>query len=244
MLAFHAALPGLPLRRLRIAALSEPTTASQFLRDTLDPQRFVWHIRHQATQLLGELSRESFDAILVHWGVRPAMAMEFLGHTRHGGRPIHAPILAIGVPDNESIVAAFEAGVDNCLTDPPDPRALRARIISAVRRATLQPGADRILRLAALELDLNDRTARWNGHHIALPGHEFDVALSLVQYAGHGMSRGHLLDSVWDAPPSERTRVVDACVHRIRTRIGAVCADAVRIVTLRDFGYRLELHNA
>ena len=54
------------------------------------------------------------------------------------------------------------------------------------------------------------------------------------------MSRGEILEQVWDLHPDTRTRVVDTFVLRLRKLIEPDPSTPEHLLSVRSFGYRLE----
>ena len=53
------------------------------------------------------------------------------------------------------------------------------------------------------------------------------------------MSRGEILQEVWDLHPETRTRVVDTFVLRLRKLIEPDPSNPCFLLSVRSFGYRL-----
>ncbi len=73
------------------------------------------------------------------------------------------------------------------------------------------------------------------GEPVALTPTELRLLLELAAHPGVVLERHRLLRDVWDYRwQGGDSRVVDLCVARLRTKIGAD-----RIETVRGFGYKL-----
>jgi DNA-binding response OmpR family regulator len=70
---------------------------------------------------------------------------------------------------------------------------------------------------------------------VDLSAREFRVLHQLVLNAGETVSRETILSDVWGNSADSRSNVVDVCVRRLRTKLGA---DAP-IETIRHGGYRI-----
>ena len=92
-----------------------------------------------------------------------------------------------------------------------------------------------MIRVGGLTLDLDRRTADAGAGAVALTGREFDLLRHLAERTPDACSRGELLAAVWDTRFDPATNVVDATVHRLRTKLAS---DAIR--TVRNVGYRLD----
>ena len=63
----------------------------------------------------------------------------------------------------------------------------------------------------------------------------------LVQNAGRVVSKGEILEKVWNVSPDTATRAVDNFIVRLRKYIEPAPASPKHLHTVRGAGYRLEL---
>lgn len=224
-----------------MAALLATAPQVSAVAAALTPHLFACHFHKDAARLLIDLGRESYDVLLIDWAQRPAAAVTLLERLSTHEHARSVPVLALDVPDQEAaIVEALAAGAHNCLHRPLDGHALRGRVIAAARRSALQPDGLQQLRLGPFVIDLARARLHRGPVEVSLKRNEFDVALTLFQYTGRAVSRGHLLETVWRNDSPENRRLVDSCVYRVRSKMDLRNDPQVRIVTLREFGYRLE----
>jgi DNA-binding response OmpR family regulator len=73
---------------------------------------------------------------------------------------------------------------------------------------------------------------------ITLPPMELRLLLELSAAYRQVFSRQQLLESVWELDFLGDSRLVDACVQRLRTKIEDVPSKPRYIQTVRGFGYR------
>jgi DNA-binding response OmpR family regulator len=76
------------------------------------------------------------------------------------------------------------------------------------------------------------------GRHVDLTPMELRLLLELASNAGLVLSRQQLLASVWGQDYLGDSRLVDACVQRLRAKIEDVPAQPQLLRTVRGFGYR------
>ncbi|MEU5263499.1 response regulator transcription factor [Amycolatopsis sp. NPDC021455] len=143
--------------------------------------------------------------------------------------------------DDFDVVAGLEAGADDYVAKPVEPRVLDARIRAVLRRAAGErPGeppepserhGDLVIDRAALEV-----TKR--GAPVSLTPTELKLLLELSRTPGQVYSRQQILSAVWDHDYLGDSRLVDACVQRLRAKIEDVPAKPEYVQTVRGFGYR------
>ncbi|GAA3983583.1 two-component system response regulator AfsQ1 [Actinomadura viridis] len=145
-------------------------------------------------------------------------------------------ILLTARGDDLDVVLGLEAGADDYVVKPVEPRVLDARIRAVLRRAeNSHPDrsvhGDLVIDRAALKV-----TRR--GRDIRLTPTELRLLLELTRRPGRAMTRQHLLAAVWEHTHAGDSRLVDACVQRVRAKIEDEPAEPRLIETVRGFGYR------
>ncbi|MEV0583812.1 response regulator transcription factor [Nonomuraea sp. NPDC050310] len=149
------------------------------------------------------------------------------------------PIIMLTARDDDlDIVSGLEAGADDYVVKPIRPRVLDARIRAILRRGERVPsGAERY---GELEIDRDSLTVTRAGQEVALTPTELRMLLELSRSPGVVMSRQHLLQAVWEHDFLGDSRIVDACVQRLRAKIEPNPARPVHVKTVRTFGYRFQ----
>jgi two-component system, OmpR family, phosphate regulon response regulator PhoB len=134
-------------------------------------------------------------------------------------------------------IRGLSLGADDYLTKPFSPQELVLRVGAILRRigAVAAVGAD-VLSLGPLRIDRAAHQVSVEGTDVELTPTEYKLLLTLAERRGRVQSRGHLLETVWEAAPDIQTRTVDMHVQRLRSKLGAA---GELIETVRGFGYRL-----
>ena len=144
--------------------------------------------------------------------------------------------------DPIDIVVGLECGADDYVVKPVEPRVLDARI-KAVLRRTGAPSAAPPPPVVVGPLSVDEAAMRVTRHgvELSLTPTELRLLLELLRHAGQVLSRRTLLERVWDYGYLGDSRLVDACVQRLRAKIEDDAANPGLIKTVRGVGYRLEL---
>jgi two-component system response regulator MtrA len=138
--------------------------------------------------------------------------------------------------DDFDVVGGLEAGADDYVVKPAQPRVLDARIKAVLRRGTVEP--QRPEEHAGLTIDRAAMTVIKDGLPVSLTPTELRVLLELSRSCGQVLSRQQLLESVWEHNYLGDSRLVDNCVQRLRAKIESDPTDPVFVQTVRGFGYR------
>jgi two-component system, OmpR family, response regulator MtrA len=138
--------------------------------------------------------------------------------------------------DDFDVVAGLEAGADDYVVKPAEPRVLDARIRAVLRR--LDRAGSPAETWGDLVLDRESLIVRRDGQLVPLTPTELRLLLVLSGSPRQVFSREQLLDLVWEHGYLGDSRLVDACVQRLRAKIETDTSEPHYIQTVRGFGYR------
>lgn len=142
--------------------------------------------------------------------------------------------------DDMDVVAGLEAGADDYLPKPVQPRVLEAKLKAVLRRVspTTTTAPTGPIAFGALVVDRGSLVVTKGGRHLDLTPMELRLLLELAGNPGLVLSRQQLLASVWEQDYLGDSRLVDACVQRLRAKIEDVPSEPQLLRTVRGFGYR------
>ncbi len=137
------------------------------------------------------------------------------------------------------VVEGLDAGADDYLTKPFTLPVFLARVRTLLRRA---PRGEMLgpFRIGPSQIDPERYELERDGELHNLTAKELGLLLLLVRRRGKNVSRGEILQEVWDLRPDTRTRVVDTFVHRLRKLIEPDPSAPRYLISVRSLGYRLE----
>jgi two-component system, OmpR family, response regulator MtrA len=138
--------------------------------------------------------------------------------------------------DDFDIVAGLEAGADDYVVKPVEPRVLDARIRAVLRRMARADSPAETY--GELVIDRGSLVVRRAGREVSLTPTELRLLLVLSGSPRQVFSREQLLDLVWEQDYLGDSRLVDACVQRLRAKIETDTSEPRYIQTVRGFGYR------
>lgn len=153
-------------------------------------------------------------------------------------RSADIPILFLTARDTtEDKIRGLTIGGDDYMTKPFSVEELIARIKVILRRAGR--GAGESSRLAFLDLELDDETREVfrDGNPIELTDTEFRLLRYLMSNPRRVLSRGQILDHVWEYDFAGDARVLETYVSYLRRKLDQFGPGL--IVTVRGVGYAL-----
>lgn len=162
-----------------------------------------------------------------------------LAESLHRERQISVPILLLtarGAPDDR--VAGFEAGADDYLPKPFDPRELVLRMRALLRRTAPLPPPSGPVPLGSALFDPERGTLATDAGTIRLTGGEAALLTALARKPNEVLSREEIAAALGMDDSSERA--IDVQVTRLRRKIEADPRDPRFLHTVRGRGYVLK----
>jgi two-component system OmpR family response regulator len=177
------------------------------------------------------------DLVLLDVMMPDGDGFEALRRIRSGGGEVPVIFLTARdkVPDR---VAGFAVGADDYVTKPFSLDELLGRIRAVLKRTRSDATGSR-LRVADLELDEDAHEVSRAGAPVELTPTEFRLLRFLMVNAGRVVSKGQILDQVWDYGPDRDGGVVEPAVSYLRRKVDQ--GQPRLIHTVRGFGYVLRI---
>jgi DNA-binding response OmpR family regulator len=231
----------------RILVVDDEPHLADGLRFNLEAEGHDVTVTYDGEHALTLLLRDQLpvDVVILDVMLPGKDGFETAAELRAAGQ--YVPILMLTARGRaDDVLRGFEAGADDYLAKPFELAILLARVNGLLRRRQWNerdapaPGeapsdsytfAGRVLDFGAMEVRANGRSYR-------LTQMESDLLRYLVQHPGQAVSRGAILENVWDLHGSTDTRAIDNFVVRLRRYIEDKPASPRFLLTVRGVGYR------
>ena len=218
----------------RILIIEDEPAIRDVLRVVLARQGYL--VIEADTAARGEIEARSHkpDLLLVDLGLPDTDGIELFNELR--GRT-DTPVIALTArAEDAQRIAGLDAGMDDYLAKPFNPRELVSRVRAILRRASGMPGGGRVLRVGNVSVDPARHEVLVGDRAVALRAKEFELLEAFCRQPGMVLTRDRLLEDVWGFAYPGETRTVDVHVKQLRDKLAG--ADA-KIETVWGVGYKM-----
>jgi DNA-binding response OmpR family regulator len=220
---------------MRVLIVEDELDLGDFLARAI--REATWAPDHVTSgrEALEALAVTPYDLVVLDLGLPDIDGFEVCRRYRATGGS--TPLLVLtargGLNDR---VRGLDAGADDYLTKPFAVEELLARLRALARRPAA--GHDVVLRYADVALNPATGTAERRGRPLRLTAREFALLEYLLRTPERMLSRGQILEHVWDDNFDPIANAVDVLVGRVRRKLDPD-GSAPLIHTVRGMGYML-----
>ena len=190
-----------------------------------------------ATQKDAELLmlRSVYDLLLVDLALSEGDGFGVCAAAKQRGLPV---IFLTASADENSVVAGLDMGADDYIAKPFRPRELVSRMRSVLRRYSNSQTAELP---GNVVVDLERGAVRKNGEEVPLSALEFKLLSALLTHRGKLMTRGKLLEEIWDIDGDfVNDNTLTVYIKRLREKLEDNPQEPAVIRTVRGMGYRVD----
>ena len=223
----------------RVLVVDDDPELREFLLGELTMEGYACEAAASGQSALQALRRQSWDLVLLDWGLPDFSGVEVCERLRATG--VTTPVLMLTAHDDVAErVRALDAGADDYLTKPFSIAELLARVRVQLRRGSRSAGENTLYSLADLRVDLLRREVKRDGLLIELSQREFELLLFLIREPERVHGRETILDAVWGSPFIGDPNLLDVYVGYLRRKIERPGLPQL-IHTVRGVGFTLRL---
>ena len=231
----------------RILVVDDEQHIADGLRFNLEAEGHEAVVAYDGEQAIELLLQEQhpFDVVILDVMLPGKDGFETAAELRAAGQ--YVPILMLTARGRaDDVLRGFEAGADDYLAKPFELSILIARVNGLLRRRKWNeqdvPAAEErppdTYTFAGRVIDFGAMEVRAQGRSFRLTQMESDLLRYLVRNAGLAVSRGAILENVWDLHESTDTRAIDNFIVRLRRYIEDRPSSPRFLLTVRGVGYR------
>jgi two-component system KDP operon response regulator KdpE len=222
--------------RPRVLVIDDEPQIHRFLGPALDAGGYE-HVRADtAAAGLREIARKAPDVVVLDLGLPDMDGKQALEKARAFYK---GPIIILSARDRETEkIDALDLGADDYVAKPFGVGELLARIRAALRHKLQEGGAQPVVSVGGLTIDLIKRLVTRAGVQIRLSPREYDLLAQLVEGAGKVVTHRQLLTAVWGPAHEEDVQYLRVFVGQLRQKIEPDPAAPALILTEPGVGYR------
>lgn len=220
---------------MKILVIEDEPKVASFIKQGLEEQSNNVTIAYDGFFGHKLATENEFDVIVLDLMIPYLNGLELCKKLREEG--IKTPILmltALGTTDDK--VTGLETGADDYLVKPFEFKELVARIRALSKRYTDTVQLPKILKVADLEMNLDEKSVRRSGKSIDLTAKEFSLLEFLLRNKNRVVSRAEISEKVWDIHFDTGTNVIDVYVNFLRKKVDKEF-DRKLIQTMVGMGY-------
>lgn len=201
-------------------------------------------LRAGSIQALNEqITLSNIDGILLDLGLPDGDGIDVLKQIRADKNMVPIIILTRRA-EVETRIAGLEAGADDYVTKPVEPKELLLRIrrlISEPDQHPMDTSATTRIQLGPWILDLSRRTLVHDEQgEFSLTRSEFDLLTAFFKAPDRVLNREQLLNAIERTDTTGYDRTVDVLVSRIRKKLAIQSKRFAAIETVQGIGYKLQ----
>lgn len=184
--------------------------------------------------------RNQYDLLILDWMLPHKSGLEICREVR--SHSLATPVLFLTAKDTiGDRVDGLDAGADDYLVKPFELRELLARVRALLRRSSLEtPHGDR-LKVADLELDLDNQVAYRSGRAIDLSEKEIKLLTYFMQHPERLLTHEEIHSYLWQTEEKPSSNVLAALVRLLRRKI-EIKNETQLIHTVYGKGYRFGIN--
>lgn len=201
---------------MRALIVDDDIDTQTFLKSRLEEYCFACDTSDDGEHALSLSRINEYDIILLDFSLPKKSGYQICETLRAENNTV--PIIMIsGTKEVPHKVNGFRIGIDDYITKPFLFDELYARMQAVLRRPrTLEQP---VLTIEDLVLDTAKQTVRRSGNHIYLTRKEFSLLEFLMRNAGSVVSRGSIMEHIWDVNLDPFSNTIETHILNLRKKI-------------------------
>lgn len=223
------------MKMARVLIVDDDVELCRLLAERLSTEDFSIEAIHNGERGLERILSQDYALVILDLMLPGMKGLDVLRHVRERSA---VPVLILTARGEDvDRILGLEIGADDYLPKPFNPRELIARIRAILRRTHYAKNAAAPVVVDDIRLDPTAREVWVNKTQIDLTSVEFSLLETLLQHAGHIVTREHLTEAVLGRKPGPFDRVIDVHVSNVRKKLIQSADAGERIKTIRGSGY-------
>lgn len=222
---------------MKLLIIDDDSNIRFLLQTNLEARSYSVDVAKDAEEGLQLVNSNKYDLVLLDNVLPGKRGLTLCSELRKTGKNMPIIVLSVQsqVPDK---VALLNAGADDYIIKPFSFNELIARMNAVMRRP--RPSENNNLVIGDLEIDYSGQAVRRAGKEVYLTKKEFLLLDYLARNNGRLLSRGMIMENVWDKKSLDDTNTIETHILNLRKKIDLFGSKKL-IHTLSGRGYKLEI---
>lgn len=221
---------------MKILLVDDETELSDPLSRALTQEGYQVDIADDGATGMQLALQNQYDLLILDWMLPHKSGLEICREVRSCFAT--TPVLFLTAKDTiDDRVAGLDAGADDYLVKPFELRELLARVRALLRRSSLEVNASDRLKVADLELDLENQVVYRANKAIELSEKEIELLKYFMEHPEQLLTHEEIYSQLWQQEEQPSSNVLAALVRLLRRKI-EIKGETQLIHTVYGKGYR------
>lgn len=228
---------------MKILLIDDEPSIGKVIADMLAEAGYEFAYAEDGAEALSMTAEEAPDLIILD-----VMMPKMDGFTtcrELRARGVTAPIIFLSAKgDIVDKGTGFQAGGDDYITKPFDPRELLMHVEAHLRRAQMSPkrasNTPETLEIGRFVLDSSKHVATKAGERLSLTPKEFKLFHTMASHPDVVLSKEQLIEAVWGPEYVGGSTSITVFIKKLREKVEDDPSDPRVILTVWGIGYRLD----
>ena len=224
------------MRDLKILIIDDDKRIRSLLERYLGEQGFIVDSVADGEQMKSKLEYAHYDLLILDWMLPGESGLSLCQNLKAKASSPAIIMLTANGSENDRI-SGLEAGADDYLPKPCNPRELVARLRAILRRTQKTPVHKPIIEHHNIVVDCSKRIVKLAGEELELTNAEFNILEMLIKSPGQAFSKEELTEYALGRKYTAYDRSIDVHISNLRNKLGEDETGEAIVKTVRGFGY-------
>ena len=223
---------------MRVLIAEDEVATAKALKVLLEKAGCSVDIVHNGNDAWDYIEAGTYEVIVLDIMMPGKSGLEVLSLIRNNHLTVPVMLLT-SKAEIEDRVAGLDAGADDYLPKPYDPKEMYARIMSLIRRyKKTNSEKEGVLADSVFRIDAKRHEIFFNDESLTLTPAEYEILEYLVKHHSFSVSREQLVYNCKSLKDKD-SKSLDVIIGRLRTKIGDNSKSPKHICSVRGIGYKL-----
>ncbi len=222
---------------MRILLVEDDESVAKVLKNLLSSEGYTVDAAHDGFLGWQLASASHYDLVILDVVLPNIGGLEFCRRLRE--QSYNMPVLlATALDSSDKKIDGLDAGADDYITKPFEPKELLARVRALLRRT--QTSISLAFDWGKLRLEPHSRNVVYAENVLSLTPKEYSLLELFLRNSSQVFSRRAILDNLWSYSEAPGEETVTSHIKGLRRKLSAAGAPADFIETVYGVGYRLK----